>query len=173
MMQLALMMKANEANGANVELKKPADFYQRALKFVVPTEGLEPPHPKTHGPEPCASTNSATWATEGVIIEYLTGFGEIFRRKFRMMVQAGRKSSAAWAGSAGSGDFLLILAKLNTWNVPNVKFEVELKKPADFHQRALKFWCPRRDSNPHTRRHMDLNHARLPIPPRGQRRTTL
>jgi hypothetical protein len=30
------------------------------------------------------------------------------------------------------------------------------------------FWCPRRDSNPHTSRHMDLNHARLPIPPRGQ-----
>ena len=28
-------------------------------------------------------------------------------------------------------------------------------------------WCPRRDSNPHTLRHMDLNHARLPIPPRG------
>ena len=28
-------------------------------------------------------------------------------------------------------------------------------------------WCPRRDSNPYTRRHMDLNHARLPIPPRG------
>ena len=29
------------------------------------------------------------------------------------------------------------------------------------------WWCPRRDSNPYTRRHMDLNHARLPIPPRG------
>jgi hypothetical protein len=29
---------------------------------MVPTEGLEPPHPKAHGPEPCASTNSATWA---------------------------------------------------------------------------------------------------------------
>ena len=35
---------------------------------------------------------------------------------------------------------------------------------------ALVFWCPRRDSNPHILRHMDLNHARLPIPPRGQRR---
>jgi hypothetical protein len=31
-------------------------------------------------------------------------------------------------------------------------------------------WCPRRDSNPHTLRHMDLNHARLPIPPRGHYR---
>jgi hypothetical protein len=29
---------------------------------VVPTEGLEPPHLAAHGPEPCASTNSATWA---------------------------------------------------------------------------------------------------------------
>gem|GEM_PF-3845142 len=72
MMQLAQMRKAN------LELKKPADFHQRALKTVVPTEGLEPPHPKTHGPEPCASTNSATWATEGIIIEHLPGFGEIF-----------------------------------------------------------------------------------------------
>ena len=35
---------------------------------------------------------------------------------------------------------------------------------------ATEAWCPRRDSNPHTLRHMDLNHARLPIPPRGQRR---
>ena len=30
--------------------------------LVVPTKGLEPLHPKAHGPEPCASTNSATWA---------------------------------------------------------------------------------------------------------------
>lgn len=29
---------------------------------MVPTEGFEPPHLSTHGPEPCASTNSATWA---------------------------------------------------------------------------------------------------------------
>ena len=35
--------------------------------------------------------------------------------------------------------------------------------------RPFMFWCPRRDSNPHTSRHMDLNHARLPIPPRGLR----
>src|SRR6185369_8891053 len=34
-------------------------------------------------------------------------------------------------------------------------------------------WCPRRDSNPHTSRHMDLNHARLPIPPRGHCRVVL
>ena len=30
--------------------------------LLVPTEGLEPPHLAAHGPEPCASTNSATWA---------------------------------------------------------------------------------------------------------------
>ena len=65
----------------------------------VPTEGLEPPHLAAHGPEPCASTNSATWAY---------------------------KTSSMLASR-----------------------------------------CPRRDSNPHTSRHMDLNHARLPIPPRG------
>src|SRR5690554_6753226 len=28
-------------------------------------------------------------------------------------------------------------------------------------------WCPGEDSNLHTLRHMDLNHARLPIPPPG------
>ncbi len=38
-----------------------------------------------------------------------------------------------------------------------------------FVNRPFLFWCPRRDSNPHTSRHMDLNHARLPIPPRGLR----
>jgi hypothetical protein len=32
------------------------------LRNLVPRRGLEPPHPKAHGPEPCASTNSATWA---------------------------------------------------------------------------------------------------------------
>ncbi len=29
-------------------------------------------------------------------------------------------------------------------------------------------WCPGEDSNLHTLRHMDLNHARLPIPPPGR-----
>ena len=35
---------------------------QRGFNNLVPTEGLEPPHLAAHGPEPCASTNSATWA---------------------------------------------------------------------------------------------------------------
>ncbi len=34
---------------------------------VVPTEGLEPPHLAAHGPEPCASTNSATWAASQLL----------------------------------------------------------------------------------------------------------
>ena len=29
---------------------------------MVPRRGLEPPRLAAHGPEPCASTNSATWA---------------------------------------------------------------------------------------------------------------
>src|SRR5690606_37226358 len=36
---------------------------------VVPTEGLEPAHLAAHGPEPCASTNSATWA---LVLQLLT-----------------------------------------------------------------------------------------------------
>ena len=47
-------------------MKKAADSV-KSLRLlcgilVVPTEGLEPPHLAAHGPEPCASTNSATWA---------------------------------------------------------------------------------------------------------------
>ncbi len=30
-------------------------------------------------------------------------------------------------------------------------------------------WCERRESNPHEVNHMDLNHARLPVPPRSRR----
>jgi hypothetical protein len=48
-----------------------------------------------------------------------------------------------------------------------IKPVAEKKKPVDESTGFLMAWCPRRDSNPHTLRHMDLNHARLPIPPRG------
>ena len=34
---------------------------------------------------------------------------------------------------------------------------------------ANKSWCPEEDSNLHALRHTDLNRARLPIPPSGQR----
>ena len=51
------------------------------------------------------------------------------------------------------------------------KWRARMKKAANSFQSLRLFcgilWCPRRDSNPHTLRHMDLNHARLPIPPRG------
>ena len=39
--------------------KKPACA---GLTCLVPRRGLEPPHLTAHGPEPCASTNSAIWA---------------------------------------------------------------------------------------------------------------
>ncbi len=35
---------------------------RRAFMKLVPRRGLEPPHLAVHGPEPCASTNSAIWA---------------------------------------------------------------------------------------------------------------
>ena len=42
------------------------EFESRSLRqFLVPKRGLEPPHPKAHGPEPCASTNSAIRAICG------------------------------------------------------------------------------------------------------------
>jgi hypothetical protein len=34
----------------------------RLFRILVPRRGLEPPHLAAHGPEPCASTNSAIWA---------------------------------------------------------------------------------------------------------------
>ena len=38
--------------------------YPRTLadSILVPRKGLEPSRLAAHGPEPCASTNSATWA---------------------------------------------------------------------------------------------------------------
>jgi hypothetical protein len=39
---------------------------------MVPTEGLEPPHLAAHGPEPCASTNSATWALCCFLLYFFT-----------------------------------------------------------------------------------------------------
>ena len=41
------------------KLAVPTWSYANSL---VPRRGLEPPRLATHGPEPCASTNSATWA---------------------------------------------------------------------------------------------------------------
>lgn len=47
---------------------------------LVPTEGFEPPHLAAHGPEPCASTNSATWAfAVSAIIQVFDRFDQSFR----------------------------------------------------------------------------------------------
>jgi hypothetical protein len=46
--------------------KKRADHFCDQLFFVVPRTGIEPAHLSIHGPEPCASTNSATWAFSGI-----------------------------------------------------------------------------------------------------------
>jgi hypothetical protein len=40
-------------------------------------------------------------------------------------------------------------------------------------QRSFEAWCGRRDSNPHRFLHVDLNHARLPIPPRPHNLTLI
>ena len=43
---------------------------------LVPRRGLEPPHPKAHGPEPCASTNSATWAYRCMLMAVPKAFND-------------------------------------------------------------------------------------------------
>lgn len=48
-----------EAKNKNAPTSK---MYSAFCLYLVPRRGLEPPHPKAHGPEPCASTNSAIWA---------------------------------------------------------------------------------------------------------------
>ena len=50
------------ANATAISHYCTADYNENDSLLVVPTKGLEPLHPKAHGPEPCASTNSATWA---------------------------------------------------------------------------------------------------------------
>ncbi len=78
--------------------------------------------------------------------------------------EGARSRSATPPGPAGPG-----------FRVPPAKragallVGAKTQKAGCFRNRPFLFWCPRRDSNPHTLRHMDLNHARLPIPPRGLR----
>src|SRR3954469_15296371 len=109
-------------------------------KPLVPTEGLEPPHLAAHGPEPCASTNSATWA---------------------LLL----RSAACSATEAASCPMTALPSRAYCETGHNEKRPHLLFSCMEAVRRIL--WCPRRDSNPHTLRHMDLNHARLPIPPRG------
>jgi hypothetical protein len=55
-----VLLKAKTKNPAGSRLygvsRTSSDY------LLVPKRGLEPPHLAAHGPEPCASTNSATWA---------------------------------------------------------------------------------------------------------------
>src|SRR5690606_39597759 len=50
---ISVLPKSEEVNYSKLK---------RVVKRLVPRRGLEPPHLAAHGPEPCASTNSATWA---------------------------------------------------------------------------------------------------------------
>ena len=49
-----------------LELQKKRALYSNSL--FVPRVGLEPTRPKrTHGPQPCLSTNFSTWAVQGLM----------------------------------------------------------------------------------------------------------
>ena len=57
--------------------KKGRSFFNdRPFGILVPRRGLEPPHPKAHGPEPCASTNSATWAYRCMLMAVPKAFND-------------------------------------------------------------------------------------------------
>ena len=58
---IGLMLKDNKFMEQQNKKGRPLRN-DRPFGILVPRRGLEPPHPKAHGPEPCASTNSATWA---------------------------------------------------------------------------------------------------------------
>ncbi len=47
---------------------------------LVPRRGLEPPRLAAHGPEPCASTNSATWARRGALEGGRVAVNAVLRR---------------------------------------------------------------------------------------------
>lgn len=60
-------MLSQPSKGKNEAVAKTARAVEENLAFndaikLVPRRGLEPPRLAAHGPEPCASTNSATWA---------------------------------------------------------------------------------------------------------------
>ena len=128
----------------------------------MPTEGLEPPHLAAHGPEPCASTNSATWALTSSTLRC----GVVCNRGTHINGHH-RIGQGEINNSEKMGTYPIFRAAKN--RVRPHFFDPESgKQKSRFSAAFLRnFWCPRRDSNPHTSRHMDLNHARLPIPPRG------
>ena len=50
---------------ARLPIPPPLQHIRNILIQKVPRTGLEPARRETHAPETCASTNSATWASEG------------------------------------------------------------------------------------------------------------
>ena len=54
-----------------LDLAYTVNSFRFYAALMVPTEGFEPPHLAAHGPEPCASTNSATWAFFQLLVLYL------------------------------------------------------------------------------------------------------
>ncbi len=70
---------------------------------LVPRRGLEPPRLAAHGPEPCASTNSATWARRGALEGGRVAVNAVLRRlapahEFSVAVQRTRVDGAVFAG---------------------------------------------------------------------------
>lgn len=70
---------------------------------MVPRRGLEPPRLAAHGPEPCASTNSATWARRGALEGGRVAVNAVLRRlapahEFSVAVQRTGVDSAVFAG---------------------------------------------------------------------------
>ena len=70
---------------------------------LVPRRGLEPPRLAAHGPEPCASTNSATWARRGALEGGRVAVNAVLRRlapahEFSVAVQRTGVDGAVFAG---------------------------------------------------------------------------
>ena len=66
------------------------------------------------------------------------------------------RSRAAAAGRAR------ILARGNVFREPAKRPQARATRAS---RNRNRHWCERRDSNPHARRHWNLNPARLPVPP--------
>ncbi len=72
---IGLMLKDNKFMGQQNKKGRPLRN-DRPFGILVPRRGLEPPHPKAHGPEPCASTNSATWAYRCMLMAVPKAFND-------------------------------------------------------------------------------------------------
>lgn len=88
----------DEGWGSQVRDVADAAIKPRLKRAMVPRRGLEPPRLAAHGPEPCASTNSATWAG---VRPRLCGppcrVNRISARHGGVFVAAGRRRTPHWA----------------------------------------------------------------------------